>query len=229
MRIGILQSGHFLDKSDTALGDYEDLFAVMFDGHDLSLRTWDVVDMDFPNSPQDADGWLITGSKHGAYNDLPFIAPLEDFIRRAYAASAPMVGICFGHQIIAQALGGRVEKFDKGWSVGATTYDWNGTPTTLNAWHEDQVVALPEGAERIASSDFCENAALIYPGRALTIQPHPEFKSDSIQALLKARRGTGKIPEDQLDLVEDRLGLDVANAQITDRIVAFFQETIPNG
>ena len=65
----------------------------------------------FPEGIHDADGWLITGSRHGAYEDHPWIPPLEEFIRDAYAAQVPLVGICFGHQIIAQAMGGKVEKY----------------------------------------------------------------------------------------------------------------------
>ncbi len=88
-------------------------------GNDFTFRTWQVVNMEFPAIGGRCDGWLITGSKHGAYEDLPFIPPLEDFIRKAYAEHVPLVGICFGHQIIAQAMGGKVEKFKDGWAVGA--------------------------------------------------------------------------------------------------------------
>jgi GMP synthase-like glutamine amidotransferase len=80
--------------------------------------------MDFPKDIHDCDGWLITGSRFGAYEDHPFIPPLEDFIRAAYAAHVPVVGICFGHQIIAQAMGGKVEKYAGGWSVGPTEYNF---------------------------------------------------------------------------------------------------------
>ncbi len=229
MLIGILQTGHFLDNADRELGDYDDQFQRMLAGHGFEFRTWNVVDMDFPTSVDEAQGWLITGSKHGAYDDLPFIAPLEDFIRRACAKAVPMVGICFGHQIIAQALGGRVVKFDEGWAVGATEYQWLGEPVTLNAWHQDQVIEKPLRAERVASSAFCENAALLYPGRAFTVQAHPEFDQPAIKSLLKARRGKGVIPEEQLDTVEDRLETKVDNALITQRIVEFFKETVTHG
>ena len=99
--------------------------------------------MQFPADARDADGWLISGSRHGAYEDLPFIAPLETFIREVFSAKIPLIGICFGHQIIAQALGGTVEKFAGGWSVGATEYQLDGEQVMLNAWHHDQVTSLP--------------------------------------------------------------------------------------
>ena len=135
MQIGILVTGHAPDALVGRTGEYDQFFARLLNGKGLTFRPYFVVDMDFPKDVHDCDGWLITGSRHGAYEDHPFIAPLEDFIRAAYAAKVPMVGICFGHQIIAQALGGTVEKFEKGWSVGPTPYDFKGETITLNAWH----------------------------------------------------------------------------------------------
>ena len=113
MLIGILQSGHFAQREGAPLRDYSTLYAEMLAGHGFRFKTWSVVDMEFPASPEDADGWLISGSKHGVYDDLPFIAPLEDFIRKIYAAGIPLVGICFGHQIMAQALGGLGRKISR--------------------------------------------------------------------------------------------------------------------
>ena len=77
----------------------------------------------FPTSVSSCDGWIVTGSAFGAYEDHAFIPPLEDFIRANYKADVPMAGICFGHQIMAQALGGKVEKFSGGWGVGYTNYE----------------------------------------------------------------------------------------------------------
>ncbi len=145
MQIGILQTGHAPDALIAQTGDYPAMFARLLDGHGLTFRTWAVVDGEFPESIHDAEGWLITGSRHGAYEDHPWIPPLEDFIRDGYAARVPLVGICFGHQIIAQALGGKVEKYPGGWSVGPTDYDFGDETLTLNAWHQDQVVEKPRG------------------------------------------------------------------------------------
>jgi GMP synthase-like glutamine amidotransferase len=147
MKIGILRCGHTPDEVAATHGQYEDMFARLLADEGLEFRTWSVVDMAFPESPEDAEGWLVSGSRHGAYDALPFIAPLEDFIRRVVASGRPLVGICFGHQLIAQALGGTVVKFPRGWSVGAKSYDWDGLGEIwLTAWHQDQVIAPPEGA-----------------------------------------------------------------------------------
>ena len=135
MQIGILQTGASPDALRAEHGDYPDFFERLLAGRGLTFRRFHVEAMEFPKDVHDCDGWLITGSRHGAYEDHPFIKPLEDFIRKAYAAHVPVVGICFGHQIIAQAMGGKVESHAGGWSVGPTDYDFDGESFTLNAWH----------------------------------------------------------------------------------------------
>ncbi|MFV0408359.1 MAG: type 1 glutamine amidotransferase [Paracoccus sp. (in: a-proteobacteria)] len=205
MQIGILQTGQMPETLRPGLGDYPAMFERLLAEQGLSFRTWHVEAMDFPQSVHEAEGWLITGSRHGAYEQHPFIAPLEAFIRNAYAEAVPLVGICFGHQIIAQALGGKVEKFSGGWSVGAQDYAFGDETFTLNAWHQDQVTRRPEGAEIAAQSGFCENAALIYPGRAFTVQAHPEFRDDVIEGLMDTR-ARGVVPDPLLDQARERLG-----------------------
>ncbi|MCK8464846.1 type 1 glutamine amidotransferase [Aliiroseovarius sp. S1339] len=211
MRIGILQTGHSPDEVRDDLGDYGQMFTRLLDGHGYDFTTYSVVDGLFPDGPDAADGWLITGSKHGAYEDHDWIAPLEELVRQIRDANLPLVGVCFGHQIIAQALGGKVQKFDGGWAVGRQVYDINGEKIALNAWHQDQVVELPEGARVFASNEFCENAGLMIGDKIMTIQPHPEFTAQMIDALIKYR-GRGNISEDILAKAEDGLA-QVIDAQ----------------
>lgn len=221
MHIGILQTGHAPDEMRRAQGNYTDMFQRLLAGRGFRFSTWDVVDGDFPPDVQAADGWLITGSKHGAYEDHPWIPPLEDHIRAAYAAAVPVVGICFGHQIVAQALGGRVEKFAGGWTVGRQSYAWLGEEIALNAWHQDQVVAPPEGAETVAASGGCAHAALVYGDRAFTVQAHPEFDAESIDTLIRTRGG-GTVPEPLLRQAATNLTQPTANAALAEQIAGFF-------
>ena len=223
MKIGILQTGLAPDAL-REMGDYPDMFARLLNGQGFSFETFRVVEGVFPASVQTCDGWLITGSRHGVYEDHPFIPPLEDFIRRAVAKAVPLVGICFGHQIIAQALGGQVGKHPAGWAVGAQDYDFDGETISLNAWHQDQVMTPPEGAEVAAHNAFCANAALIYGDRAFTVQAHPEFRDDFIEGLM-AHRGAA-IPPALLDAARDRRGR-ADPSPIADRIEAFFRQSRP--
>ena len=187
MKIGILMTGHAVPELQERAGDYDAMFAALLAGRGVEFETYNVVDEQYPSAPDACDGWLITGSKHGAYEDHPWIPPLEEFIRAVYASGRPMIGVCFGHQIIAQALGGKVIKYPGGWSVGRTEYDLDGETFALNAWHQDQVTEVPQGAEVIGKSDFCAHAALVYDDRILTIQPHPEFGPDIVEDLIRLR------------------------------------------
>lgn len=188
MKIGILQTGTSPDEMKPVHGDYDDLFKRLLAGQGFDFDTYRVFEGEQPAAPDAADGWLITGSKYGVYEDHPWIPPLEEFLRQTYAAGIPIVGVCFGHQLLAQALGGEVEKFAGGWSVGPVEYVTStGEMDQVYSWHQDQVIRLPEGAETIASSAFCAHAIVAYDDRALTVQPHPEFTAEFFADLYVAR------------------------------------------
>jgi len=222
MKIGILQAGHSPEGLVAEFGDYGDLYVRFLRGYGFVFQIYAVVDGEFPASINEVDGWVVTGSRYGAYEPLDWIPKLESFLREAFAAKKPIVGICFGHQVLAQALGGVVEKYSGGWSVGPTEYSSGDTTLVLNAWHQDQVVKLPPGAQVLASSDICENAILAYGDQALSIQAHPEFGAEFLHALVE-KRGRGNVPDALLDAAESRLDIALSNQPIGDRIAEFFR------
>ncbi|MEM7641771.1 MAG: type 1 glutamine amidotransferase [Pseudomonadota bacterium] len=224
MEIGILQAGHAPDALHATRGDFDTMFARLLDGHGFTFRAYDVEHMVFPDSVEICDGWLITGSKHGAYEDHAFIPPLAQFIRDAQAADVPLVGICFGHQIVARALGGTVVKWPHGWSLGRQEYrTGDGDTLALNAWHQDHVTVLPGGATTLASSDFCEHAIVAYGRQAFTVQPHPEFPGDVIADYVAMRKGTGTYPDDRMDQAAAKVGAPLDDARLAAAIARFFK------
>lgn len=160
--------------------------------------------------PRDKTVHLVTGSRAGAYDGLPWIPPLEDWIRRAHGEGVPLAGICFGHQIIAQALGGIVRKSDRGWGIGVQTAEipdpedrreirralsfFPKSRFSLIHSHQDQVVEPPPGAAVFAGNPFCPVAGMLIGGGTITFQRHPEFTPDYTRHLLALRDGI--IPEE---------------------------------
>lgn len=197
-RIGLLVVGHIDPKSVQIAGDYPELFADLLADHDLELVRYDLDEGRFPDSPAECDGWLCGPSRSSAYDPLPWRADAEELLRRIVATERPYVGICFGHQLLAQALSATVERAADGWQVGVRDYEivdheaWMGTPVSaisLIASHQDQVVGLPDGAALLAraADGGCPVAGFTLGPRAWTLQPHPEFVAPLADHLLAGR------------------------------------------
>jgi GMP synthase-like glutamine amidotransferase len=192
MNVAILGTGRPPAPLVEQFGDYADMFAAML-GPSFELQRFDVQAGELPD-PAAHDAFLITGSPAGVYDPLPWIEPLMEFIRSA--SEAKMVGVCFGHQVMAEALGGHVEKSDKGWGAGLHRYTmvrpepWidGGGAIAIPASHQDQVVVQPPNTEVVAASDFTPFAALAWTDRpAISFQFHPEFSPAFAKALIEKR------------------------------------------
>ena len=198
MNIGILQCDKVREKLAINHGQYPEMFSALLKQADpnLSFTIYDVEQTDLPLHVDACDAYLITGSQHGVNDELNWIAPLENFVRQLHVTKKKLIGICFGHQLIAKALGGKVIKSPKGWGVGIS----QNKITKHKSWmqpkldtfnllisHQDQVVELPEGAEILASNHFCP-FYMLQIGNNLTVQGHPEFSKEYARVVLEEDR-----------------------------------------
>lgn len=205
---------------------YPEMFEGLIAPHmpDLDFESVPVVEgAPFPD-PGDVEAVLVTGSAAGVYEDHPWMEPLFEFIRSAGRQGIPQIGVCFGHQAIAAAMGARVEKSEKGWGLGRHLYRVHHRPGwmtglddeafSLGVSHQDQVLSLPEGAKVVAASDFTPYAALAYGDMpAISFQGHPEFSAGFCCALYNVRRNTA-FSAARVDEACDSLDTPVDNALV---------------
>jgi GMP synthase-like glutamine amidotransferase len=215
MEIGILRTGAPPGGLEARFGSYDDMFERLL-GPGFSLHAYDVAAGRLPSHPDAHRAYLITGSAAGVYEPLPWIAPLLAFLRTA-RGKAKLVGICFGHQAMAEAFGGRVEKSERGWAAGLQDYiltarkGWMGDDPpariAVPVSHQDRVTIAPPDAEMLAHSAFSPFGMLAWGDEALSMQFHPEFEPDYAKALIEHRRE--RLPEPDaaiasLDAGDDR-------------------------
>jgi GMP synthase-like glutamine amidotransferase len=208
MKLTLIQPTDVPGPLRDRFGAYNLMFERMFAGEGFDFETIRLSEGQPLPDPATLDATLIMGSSAGVYdNHLEWMEPLRAFIRGAYAAKTPMLGICFGHQIMGDALGGDVRKSEKGWGLGRHVYAVNSRPApfagelpefAIACSHQDQVIVPPSEAETFLSSDFTPHAGLVYRnGAALSLQPHPEFEDDYTVALAELRRG--KAPDETIE------------------------------
>ncbi|WP_140984985.1 type 1 glutamine amidotransferase [Asticcacaulis tiandongensis] len=231
--IAILETGVPPNGLDEAHGSYADMFIEGLAGPGRQFRVFKTLEGELPPEGAPLDGVVITGSPAGVYEDDPWISDLIEWLK-ALDPSVPVAGICFGHQIMAQAWGGHVEKSDKGWGVGLHDYQ----VCDLNTWqaltgkdeaqirvavsHQDQVVKKPETAEVLATSDFTPNAALRYTDRkAISFQCHPEFSAAYARDLWEGRRH--KIGDKLIDQAVESLEKDSTRDSMLTAISRFLE------
>jgi len=237
-RVTIIETGLISLKNRERHGSFPEMFQRMIGAADPSID-FDVISVaagePLPD-PGALQAILITGSPAGVYDRLDWIAPLEDFVRAAYAGGTPMVGVCFGHQLMAQALGGAVRQSENGWGIGRHVYAIapgngviEGERIALACSHQDQVIEPPRGATTFMSSDFTPHAGLLYAnGAALSVQPHPEFSVDF--ALLCCELRQGKAPDDVVAAAKASLQLPLESMRLGDAITRFLsRRSHPDG
>lgn len=222
MKIGLLQCDDVREDLQPAHGNYPQMFTELLleQVPEAQIRVYRCQDGELPEELHECAGYLTTGSKFGVNDGLPWIDDLQDFMLALWEARVPLVGICFGHQLMARALGGQVIKSPKGWGVGMSFNQVLERKPWMQPWqdkldlvvsHQDQVVRLPPQAEILASSEFCPYYLLQYGEHFMSVQGHPEFCKAYSRDLMTAREGiipAARLREGQASLaaeVDDRL------------------------
>jgi GMP synthase-like glutamine amidotransferase len=230
MTIGLLLCDHLDPDVVERVGDYTTLYPAAFGPAGVDLRIYEVTAGEFPDDLSECDGWITSGSRRSCYEAEPWIDRLGDIARALADERRPHVGICFGHQLIARALGGEVGPAPGGWGVGAKTF----TVTAPGRWmdptaerftilmsHQDQVHHLPPGAELIATAEYCPVGAYRIDDHVFCVQGHPEFVPE-LSAMLMDRRRTA-IGEATVEAALESLRLELDHRRIVEWMAAFLR------
>jgi len=228
VRIGLLLCGDLPDSYSAIAGDYGTLVDAMFDDGNVSIEVFAAHRGSLPSHPKAFDGFIISGSASSVYDDEQWIRDLEGCTRELVASGVGVFGLCFGHQVLAQALGGRVERATQGWGVGVHAMSvvedrpWmrpRAERLQLVMAHQDQVIELPEGAVLLGSSDHCPNFLVAFTDTAVGIQGHPEFPAVLAQAIYEDKRDIlGRLATDAIA----SLAIDTDTQRVASWIAGLF-------
>lgn len=180
---------------------------------------------EFPN-PSDYDGFVLPGSEVGVYDDTPWMGPLGDYLRNLRDLRKPLLGICFGHQMMAHSFGGRAAKAGYGMCVGRRRFAVDGTELEVSVMHQDQVLTPPPNAQVIGSSDYCPNAVIVYHFPALSCQFHPEYEDDFVEDCIGVIAGMGALNDREASDAHTTLETPEDSAFFGEMVAAFFREHI---
>lgn len=208
VRLGLLLLDSIDEPHRSIAGDYDTLFTKVFAAAGAEIVLHDGTADRLPDHDQ-CQGWIIPGSRESVYDrSIPWVPALVEWTAEALTTGVPLAGVCFGHQVVALALGAEVAKAQVGWNIGAVRYEvvdqpgWLTEPLPdqfrLIASHQDQVMELPDGAELLAHSERCPIGAYTVGDRVLCVQGHPEFVPDLAASLYRHRAEIGRIPTDEV-------------------------------
>lgn len=235
MRIGLLQCDDVLESLQVAYGNYPEMFTelLLTQYPDAQIRVYRCMDGELPEALDECDTYITSGSKYGVNDGLPWIDALQGCMARMWEQGTPLVGICFGHQLMAKALGGQVIKSPKGWGVGMSFNQVLARKSWMDPWqdkldlivsHQDQVSLLPPQAEILASSEFCPYYLVQYGRHFMSVQGHPEFCKGYSSDLMAARRGV--IAHARLREGQASLSAEVDAPVMSSWVINFMREAL---
>ncbi|MFP6584922.1 MAG: GMP synthase [Candidatus Hydrogenedentota bacterium] len=232
MKIGILKTDDVRESLVDDFGEYPDMFGRLLHEVDATIECvgYDVLRLEYPDDVDEVDAYLITGSKASVYDDEEWIRRLGRFVQKLHRRKKKLIGICFGHQLVAHVLGGRTEKSSEGWLIGVQRHALNDEGLALTGLtegfdvicsHQDQVVVPAIGSVTLAGSEKCPVAMCRVGDHILTIQGHPEFSPEYSRNLFSLRRE--QLGDQLVDEGINSLKVAVDNERMARWIVDFFR------
>jgi len=233
MKLGVLLCDHVQTALQKEFGDYIDMFeqAITAADDSISIVFYPVVDGRFPENIDECDAYMATGSKASVNDNLPWINQLERFVWQLFLVNKPLVGICFGHQMIAKALGGKVTVSAKDWGIGVTRAKVHAhKPWMLSTAsniqvvvsHKEQISLLPPETQVLIGNNFCPNGMIQVGEHFLGIQGHPEFSRAYCYALMQSRKE--HIAKSNFTRGINSLTLDVDDQLLMSWLINFLQK-----
>ena len=232
-RVAILQTGINNPRMSASYPDYPGMFRSLIGGAQatpmIELISFPILEGSYLPKIDRFDGFLITGSASGVYENKSWMKSLFAFIREAHIKQKKIAGFCFGHQAIAVALGGKVIKSEKGWGVGIRKQSINGSRNWMKPekkeleliyMHQDQVTTLPDSAVVLSGDEFCPFSAFSVGEHILCMQGHPEFSNEFTQDLIALR--TSNIGKDRANIALESLSKPHDGPIVGQWIVNFF-------
>jgi GMP synthase (glutamine-hydrolysing) len=231
VKIGILECDHVDTELKIKHGDHSSFFINLFKKYapEVSLDIFDIPKGEYPDWKNNYDGFIGTGSRFSVYDNMPWIERFKDFIKELYENNVKFIGICFGHQMIAEALGGKCSESKKGWGLGVKTafihqkQPWMKPPLDsyrLIFTHKDQIETLPPESKVLGGNDHCEYSVITLGSHFLGIQGHPEFTAPFVKELLQSRLEL--IGHEAVEEAEKTLVQQTDEAVVTQWMVKFF-------
>ena len=194
MKIGLLICDHVKEKFKHIGGDYPKMFGDLLPN--LEFEVYFVIDNHFPEKAEECDAYLVSGSVYSVYENVDWIIRLKAFVKEIQEKNLIYVGVCFGHQLLGEALDGKVEKAKTGWCVGVHSFSiikekgWmQPSLSSINLLMscQDQIVKLPSNTTVLATSEKCPFAMIQVGENMIGIQAHPEFTKGYSRGIMKSR------------------------------------------
>ena len=227
MKLGLLLCDHIQKE----FPDYPELFKTLLPNYDYEL--FDICNREFPSSANICDAWLITGSKYSVYDELDWIIWLKGFVREIESADKHCIGVCFGHQMLGEAMGGKVKKSENGWCVGVHQFEAIKNENWMVPFQhdvnllmscQDQIQVLPPNSKVIASAPKCPVGIIQIGDKMLGIQGHPEFSAEYVKFLMESR--INKIDESVIEEGINSLQLPIHNITVGGWINYFLNQQL---